>query len=160
MFKHIKKTDYPPDEPIFLWDGQCGFCQFWKMYWDRKSEGKLKFEPFQKAASRFKDIPEKEFAKASRLIEPDGSVYSGPDSAFRSFTYFKNGTDFWHKMYHRYSWFQKLSDHAYNWIAKHRAFMFKLTKWMFGKDPRRLKLYWLYYLAGIILAISLCICIS
>ena len=155
MFTSIDHTDYPPSKPLFLWDGKCGFCQFWKIYWDRRSEGRLVFEPFQNAATQFKDIPEAEFAKASRLIEPDGKVYSGPNSAYRSFTYFKNGTHFWHNLYERQRWFRFLSDHGYIWIAKNRAFMFRVTKLMFGKNPRKLKYYWVYYILALVMIICL-----
>ena len=148
MFRKIEKTAFPPDKPIFIWDGKCGFCKYWIIYWKSKIGDSLEFEPFQEAATRFGDIPYNEFKKASRLIEPDGKVYSGPDSAYRSFMYFKSSNPYWNKLYHRSKWFQKLSDWAYNWIAKHRSFMFRMTKLFFGKNPTSLKPYWMFYLGG------------
>lgn len=93
------------------------------------------YKTFQEVAGNFPDIPLKEFKKASRLIETNGSVFSGPDSAFRIFTYFEKENSFWHKFYSKHKWFAILSDHSYNLIAKNRNFMFKLTKIFFGNNP-------------------------
>ena len=109
---------------------------------------------FQEIAEKFKDIPLKEFKKASRLIEPNGSVYNGPDSAYRSYHYTSNPFP-WHRWYKRYTWFTWLSDHGYNHIAKNRPFFFRLTHILFGKNPKKLKPYWLLYLTVIVVVIIL-----
>lgn len=153
MFGKIKHTSYPPSQNILIWDGECGFCKFWKTRWEAKTQGKVVFETYQNSASKFKDFPLKEFKKASRLIEPDGKIYSGPDSAYRSMWH--SGNKFWHKLYASNTFFESISNHGYNHIAKNRSFYFKVTKLLFGKDPLHLKAYWLLYLAGIILIITL-----
>jgi len=147
MFTKFKKTAYLPSEkPVFVWDGECGFCKYWVTYWEFNTEDKIEYKTFQNTAAQFKDIPLKEFKKASRLIETDGSIFSGPDSAYRSFTYFKKKPFPWHSWYKKYNLFAKLSDHGYNFIAKNRAFMFTVTKLFFGKNPLKIKPYWLIYL--------------
>ncbi|MCP9199874.1 DCC1-like thiol-disulfide oxidoreductase family protein [Gramella sp. GC03-9] len=144
MFKKFEYTENPPSEDTMIWDGKCGFCKFWKTRWEVKTKGILKFETYQDAAHKFPDIPLKEFKKASRLIETDGKVYDGPDSAYRSLWH--TGTKRWHQYYNSSSLFRKMSDHAYNHIAKNRSFYFSVTKMMFGKDPLNFKPYWLLYL--------------
>ena len=151
MFKKIEKTSFPPSFPTLIWDGECGFCHWWKTRWELKTYSKLHFETYQQSASKFQDIPLKEFKKASRLIEPDGKVYSGPDSAYRSL--YLAGNKKWHRLYESSSFFQNLSDHGYNHIAKNRHFYFKITTLLFGKDPYRPKLYWLFYIIIIFLII-------
>ncbi|MCH4823778.1 DUF393 domain-containing protein [Gramella lutea] len=155
MFEKIANTKNPPADHIFVWDGQCGFCEFWKTRWENKTSGKLVFKTYQDCASSFQDIPLKEFKKASRLIEKDGHIYSGPDSAYRILWHAGNKN--WHELYKTSKFFQYLSDHLYNHIAKNRGFYFKITKLLFGKDPLNLKLYWLLYLGLIALLIILLI---
>lgn len=74
-------------------------------------------------------------------IETDGSVFSGPDSAYRSFCYFKKNSPNWHNWYSEKKWFTSISDETYNFIAKHRSVMFTLTKLFVGKNPEALKPY-------------------
>jgi len=143
MFSKIEKTAFPPSEkPVMVWDGNCGFCHYWITRWKSKTGDRINYKAFQEAADQFQDIPLKEFKKASRLIEPNGLVYSGPDSAYRSFTYFEDEASRWHTWYIKSAWFTFLSDHAYNFIAKNRNTMFVITKICFGKDPTAIKPYW------------------
>ncbi|MEX0996933.1 MAG: DCC1-like thiol-disulfide oxidoreductase family protein [Flavobacteriaceae bacterium] len=144
MFKKIRKTAYSPPKSTLYWDRDCSFCLYWKLRLQRVSGEKIDFVPYQEAAENFKDIPLKEFKKASRLIEADGQVFSGPDSAFRSL--YLLGVKKWHLWYKKHPWFQYLCDHGYNHIAKNRAFYFKITKALFGSNPRRPKPYWVFYL--------------
>ena len=75
---------------MMVWDGECGSCKYWITYWKSRTGNSVDYRTFQKVSAQFEDISLEEFKKASRLIEVDGSVYSGPDSAFRTFRYFKN----------------------------------------------------------------------
>jgi len=157
MFSKLKKTKFPPDnKPILIWDGECDFCAFWVTHWKKKTGSAIDYNKYQQIASHFSDIPLKEFKKASRLITTDGSIYSGPDSAYKALAYSKKPILKWHKLYNNNSWFRQLSDYSYNFIAKNRPTMFKLTKFFFGNNPNHLKPYWLIYLISIIL---LCIVI-
>ena len=153
MFAKINQTNYPPNEPTMVWDGTCGFCKFWKTRWELKTKDKISFVTYQDKASEFPDIPLKEFKKASRLIEPDGRVYSGPDSAYRSIYHAGNQT--WHKWYRTHAWFEKFSDVTYNHIAKNRSLYFRITKALFGKNPAKLKYYWLFYLLAVFVILAL-----
>lgn len=144
MFQKIKSTTNPPSFPILIWDGECKFCKWWKTRWELKTSNQLSFKVYQEVASQFPDIPLKEFKKASRLIDIDGNVYSGPDSAYRSL--YLAGDKKWHQWYSNYKWFQKISDLGYNHIAKNRNFYYKATSILFGKDPEKPKKYWLFYI--------------
>ena len=150
MFTKIQKTSNPPKHPMFIWDGNCGFCKYWIIVWKSKTAG-LTYQTFQEAATNYPDIPLKEFKKASRLIETDGAIYSGPDSAFRTFYYFQNPKKHWHLWYQKSAVFQRLCDHSYNWIAKNRPLMMKLTLAFWGRNPLRRKPYWMLWSAGFII---------
>ena len=155
MFQKIDFTKFPPEEkPILVWDGECGFCRYWVTRWEQISEGKIIFRPYQEVAQQFRDIPLKEFKKASRLITTEGSVHSGPDSAYMSYS-IANQNSPWHRWYTKNSWFTTCSDHGYNFIAKHRSSMFKLTKLLLGGNPLSFTHYWVLYCFGIIVLIFL-----
>ncbi|MDC7996050.1 thiol-disulfide oxidoreductase DCC family protein [Altibacter sp. HG106] len=155
MFQKFTKTKYPPEhKPVLVWDGECGFCAFWVQRWKKKTQGRIDFVTYQEIASHFQDIPLKEFKKASRLIEPDGSVFSGPDSAYRSYSYSAHPLP-WHRWYTNFRWFTWLSDHGYNVIAKNRPFFFRVTRILFGNNPEKLRPYWLLYLLVLFLGVLL-----
>lgn len=153
MFQEINKTKHPPLQPILVWDGECKFCKWWKTRWELKTKGKLQFKTYQDVAHKFPDIPIKEFKKASRLIDTDGSVYSGPDSAYRSL--YIAGIEKWHIWYSSSNMFKTMSNLGYNHIAKNRNFYYKATIFLFGKSPVTPRPYWLLYLLIIIVLILL-----
>lgn len=153
LFKKLQYTKNPPARNTLVWDGECGFCNFWKTRWEQKTKDRISFETYQQSSAKFPDIPLKEFKKASRLIETDGKIYSGPDSAYRSIWH--SGTKFWHNCYSQNKIFRSFSDHAYNHIAKNRRFYWKLTMAFFGDNPEKLKPYWLAYLAILTLILIL-----
>lgn len=156
MFSKIEKTAFPPlEKPVMVWDGNCGFCNYWITRWKSKTGDRIHYKTFQEVSKNYPDIPLKEFKKASRLIEMDGQIYSGPNSAYRSFLYFNKPNEKWHWWYSESGWFTYLSDHTYNFIAKHRSIMFTLTKILFGKNPNVLKPYWFFIILSIVLVIYL-----
>lgn len=153
LYTKIPYTENIPSKNLLIWDGKCGFCKFWKTRWELKTNNEIEFVTFQEAAKDFPDIPLKEFKKASRLIETDGKIYAGPDSAYRSI--YHAGNKFWHHLYQRNKAFRSLSDHGYNHIAKNRSFYFKITKLLFGDDPLHTKPYWLIYLLIFIIILGI-----
>jgi predicted DCC family thiol-disulfide oxidoreductase YuxK len=156
MFAKIQKTQSPPSQALFIWDGECGFCKYWIIIWKSKTTN-LNYKTFQEVSGEFPDIPLKEFKKASRLIEIDGSVFSGPDSAYRTFWYFEKTQKHWHRWYQQSSLFRQLSDHGYNFIAKNRPLMMKLTLAFWGKNPVNRKPYWVVWLVGFLSVLAILI---
>ncbi len=146
MFQKIHKTGFPPaGKPVLVWDGHCGFCAYWVARWQKITGEKVEYKTFQETAEIFADIPLKEFKKASRLIDTQGFVYSGPRSAFRTLKIGGSGWKFLDDWYATRPWFEKLCDNTYNWIAKNRPFMFRLTKAMFGANPHQPRPFWVIY---------------
>lgn len=155
MYQKVTHTEHPPGQkPLLVWDGDCGFCQYWVLRWRQMTGDRINYEPYQSAAEEFPDIPEERFREAAQLIEPEGRVYSGAAAGYRVFTY-DTPWAFLFDWYQNITLFRQCSDRTYQWIADHRPFMFRLTKALFGKNPRTPKYYWLVYLTGIIIAIIL-----
>lgn len=150
MFEKLNKTAYPPKErPIMVWDGSCDFCDYWTSRWFEFTGDKIDYVPYQESFEEFPDIEKRHFQKASRLIETDGKIYSGPRSAYRTFTYGSKWA-FLDQWYEKYTWFQKWSDKTYSWIEKNRSFMFKVSKALYGSNPQEVRPFWAVYLAIIL----------
>ena len=132
-----------------VWDGECGFCRYWTTRWQKITGSRVDYKPYQEIAQAIPDIEVIHFKEASRLIEIDGKVYSGPRSAYRTFTYGSKWA-FLDKWYAHYPWFEKFSDHTYDWVARNRNILFKVTKAMFGSDPDQVRPFWVIYL-GLVL---------
>lgn len=132
-----------------VWDGHCGFCAYWITRWDKMTRGLINYRPYSDVAEDFPDIDPKAFQQAVRLIEPDGRVFSGAEAALRSFTYARS----WGWLYPLYvekKWFRKPANALYDWVAKHRPLMQKLTIALFGKNPEKLKHFWAIYMLAVV----------
>lgn len=135
MFSKIDKTAHPPKfKPLLVYDGNCGFCKYWIIKWKRLTYDHIDYSPYQKVLNQFEDIPEHHFKEAVRFINLDGTVGNGPEAAFQTLKY-KKRYRFLHRWYAKYTWFQKLSDFGYQWVADHRNFLFKVSRFLFGKKP-------------------------
>lgn len=147
MFSKLDRTAFPPSQrPLMVWDGQCDFCAYWITRWQQWTGDKVDYKPYQEVAEQFSDINPRHFTTASRLIETDGRIYSGPQSAFRTFTY-RGSWGFLDRWYEKHPWFARFSDHFYQWVARHRNGLFRLSKFLFGADPLNPRPFWAIYLA-------------
>lgn len=129
-----------------VWDGACAFCAYWVEHWQQGTGNAIDYAPYQEVAERFPDINRRHFMMASRLIETDGQIFSGPRSAYRTFTYGASSWAFMDRWYSEKAWFRKLSDRLYHWVTKHRGKLYRLTTFLFGSDPQSLKPFWFIYL--------------
>lgn len=147
-YQALKHTAYPPlQKPLMVWDGECAFCAYWIAYWQKAAGDCMDFAPYQAVAKNFPDINTRHFMLASRLIEPDGSIHSGPGSAFRSFRYFFKGWSFLDAWYREKLWFRRATNAIYRWVTQHRDRLYKLMPYLFGSDSTQMRPFWLIYLA-------------
>jgi predicted DCC family thiol-disulfide oxidoreductase YuxK len=136
----MKPTQYtsfrPGSKPLIVWDGTCGFCKYWILKWKVITKDKIDYATYQETAPLIEDMEVDTFKRAVQMIMPDGRVYSGAAAAFKSMTL---GADFklFEKLYNQSGLFRKVSDMIYQWITEHRPFMYKLTTFLFGKNPLR-----------------------
>lgn len=150
MFEKPEKTQFPPrSKPEMIWDGKCGFCEYWTIRWESITGQKVLYRPYQLAAEDYPDIPTRHFTEASRLIETDGRIFSGPHSAYRTLTYGSKWA-FLNRWYENNTGFRKFSDRLYQFIANHRPAMFRITKFLWGSNPREVRPFWFIYLVLIV----------
>src|SRR6266700_2677499 len=55
-----------------VFDGDCAICRSWVSYWQRLTNGRVIYRPYQEAAADFPTIPREAFERAIWLIESDG----------------------------------------------------------------------------------------
>ena len=153
MIRHQNKTNFPPaGKAVMVWDGECGFCQYWIIKWKTITGEKINYKTFQMASQEFPDIPKENFQKAVQLIEPGGAVYGGAAAAYRSL-YIINRYTWPYQFYSKSEVFKKINDALYHFVATHRDLFLKITWLFFGKNPKQLKPYWLLYFIMVIFVI-------
>jgi predicted DCC family thiol-disulfide oxidoreductase YuxK len=131
---------------MLIWDGTCGFCNYWVARWKALTGDAVLYVPYQEVAHEISDIPVQAFKEAVRMIETDGKVCDGAGAAYKTLTYSEKWR-FLYPCYKRFFFFRKVSDRSYQFIADNRRFMLTLTKLFFGKNPNRMAHYWAIYLA-------------
>lgn len=153
MYDELIHTEYPPKlKAVMVYDGNCGFCKYWIIKWKRLTKDTIDYVPFQKIAPQFKDIEVDYFKSAVRLILPNGTIVSGPAAAYYS-TRNRLVFSMLYRWYTQSSFFRMVSNILYKWIADNRSFMYQLSIRCFGKNPRKVKHYWLMYVSIVILIV-------
>ena len=154
MFQKLLKTDFPPKvKPLMVYDGNCGFCKYWIVKWKKITKNTVEYAAYQKVERYFLDIETIHFREAVRYIELDGTIISGPDAAFITFS--QQGKLRWlHQAYRKGGFFMRLCDLTYQLMANNRGLMFQISKALLGSDPNNSKPYWLIYIIamGVLIA--------
>ena len=70
----------PPERPLAIFDGDCGFCRLWIARWKLRTGPKVDYAPSQEVAPRFPEISAERFARAFQLVLPDGRVLEGAEA--------------------------------------------------------------------------------
>nr|NIP60538.1 DUF393 domain-containing protein [Gemmatimonadota bacterium]NIR80959.1 DUF393 domain-containing protein [Gemmatimonadota bacterium]NIT89777.1 DUF393 domain-containing protein [Gemmatimonadota bacterium]NIU33563.1 DUF393 domain-containing protein [Gemmatimonadota bacterium]NIU37832.1 DUF393 domain-containing protein [Gemmatimonadota bacterium] len=120
--------------PLFVWDGECGFCRFWVLRW-RAGLGELvRFAPYQEVGDRFPEISEEAFRHSAKLIEEDGTVREAAAAVFRLLSLGPGPGILWW-LHRRIPPFRWTAEAAYRWIADHRSLAARATRLFWGRDP-------------------------
>ena len=110
--------------PTMLFDGDCGFCRYWIEKWQRVTQDRVQYRPFQEALVQFPQLTEKECMESVRLILPDGSIFSGARAVFKAFAI--AGRFVWLlKCYDHAPLFGRIAEGGYKLVATHRTFFSK-----------------------------------
>jgi predicted DCC family thiol-disulfide oxidoreductase YuxK len=136
--KSAIRVAVPPQKPLLIYDGGCGFCKLWIHRWECATNDRVDYLPSQDAqiTQRFPEIPRAEFDSSVQLIEPDGSVHNGAEAVFQSLAH--NPDYHWLlDLYQAYPLFARFTEWAYRVVAKNRPFFSKVTKLLWGRHVER-----------------------
>lgn len=127
-------AERPPERPLLLFDGDCGFCRFWVARWRAMTPGRVDFAPAQQEAARFPQIAKESWKDAVQLVTPQGEVYGGAEAVFRTLAYAPERR--WMLgIYRRVPGARFVSEAAYGLVARHRGF-FSWLLWLgWGRAP-------------------------
>ena len=131
-----------------IYDGDCNFCKFWIIRWQRATEGRVDYIASQdpRVAEQFPELPRERFEGSVQLIETDGRVYEGAEAVFRSMTYGPlHDWPLW--IYRHVPGFAGLAELAYRFVAQHREGFSFLTRLLWGREgvlPNYLLVRWLF----------------
>ncbi|MGJ3244217.1 MAG: lipase maturation factor family protein [Opitutales bacterium] len=133
----------PPGLPLLLWDGDCGFCKFWKKRWEARARRPVDTQPYQAVRGRFPEIAEDDLAEALHLVLPDGRVFAGAPAvfAFEAVSGQPMG-QCWCGLYQKLPGFAPVTDWAYRRVAHNRMLFSRLTRWTMGVDPEPASWRW------------------
>ncbi|MFB6212270.1 MAG: lipase maturation factor family protein [Candidatus Magasanikbacteria bacterium] len=123
------------EKPLFIYDGNCGFCKFWVERWKHKVGNEVEFCPYQKIHKNFKNISKKDFQKSSKIVLPNKEIKEGAEGIFELFSY-KDGVS-WGKFIYQYiPGFSLISEKIYKLISKNRNLFAKLTHLLWGDKTK------------------------
>ncbi len=125
-----------PGRPVFLYDGDCGFCRGWVERWRDRTAGKVEFLPLQEAAARFPHLSPDRLRKEGHLVEPDGTVRRGAHAVFSALAYAPRGR-VWLRLYRYVPGFAPVSEWFYRRVANNRGFLSACTRWLWGTSVPR-----------------------
>lgn len=129
-----------------VYDGECGFCQYWVDYWDRMTQGRVVYEPYQTAAARYPAISVDAFKKAVQYITPDGRYASGAEASFLVLSH-APGKEHWLALYRRFPAYARMAERAYEFVSRRRSLFFTISKILWGRElrpPRYEMVSWLF----------------
>ena len=130
-----QKVSKPPEKPVMIFDGDCGFCRFWIARWHRVTGDRLEYIASQEpeVRRRFPEIPQAAYDTSVQLVESTGLVYHGAEAVLRSRTVAGKKYLLW--IYYHLPGARFLFESLYAFIASNRTSISKVNRVIFGKNP-------------------------
>jgi len=120
--------------PLLIYDGDCGFCVYSVRYWQKLTDDRVEYRPYQDAAAGYPTIPIAEFRRAVQFIAPDGRRSSAAEASFLTLSY-GSGRRFWLTLYRRLPGFTPIAELAYAFVAAHRPAFLRVSTLLWGRNP-------------------------
>jgi lipase maturation factor 1 len=125
-----RRVGSPPDRPLVVFDGNCGFCRFWIARWQHRQGLDCQAYQHPDIQQRFADIPRERFARAVHLIETDGRVSEAAEAVCRLLALGGRRAPLWG--YEHVPGVAPVTERAYRIIADHRSFWGGVTAVLWG----------------------------
>ena len=125
----------PPERPLGIFDGDCGFCRQWVERWRARTGPRVDYAPSQEVAERFPEIPPEAFARAFQLVLPDGRVLEGAAAVLATLELAPGGGAL--SALARIPVLGALLELAYRLVASHRPSATFLTRLLWGRSVEK-----------------------
>ncbi len=122
----------PRSTPLLVYDNDCDFCRYWIEQWRHVTGERVHYAPYQEVSAQFPQIPLSAFETSVQLILENGTVLSGTEAILRALN---NGWMLW--CYYHLPGFMSVTEAVYRFIAQHRPFFSRLTRWLWGTHTER-----------------------
>lgn len=116
-------------QSTMIYDGDCGFCLKWIRRWSRITGPQVDYIPYQGLSGRFSEIPRANLEQAVHLVEPSGRVSQGAEAVFRTLA-MNSRYDWAFGLYARFRAVRLGAELGYRWVARNRALIPRLTRWL------------------------------
>ena len=126
------RVAHPPDRPLAIFDGECGFCRKWIVRWKAATGNRVDYARSDEVAARFPEISPAEFRRAFQLVLPDGRVFSAAEAVFATLAQ-KPGGGLLASAYARVPGFASVTEIAYRLVASHRNAADAVTRLLWGR---------------------------
>ena len=127
------RVAHPPDRPLAIFDGDCGFCKTWIARWKAATRDRVDYAASEEVSARFPEIPPSEFRRAFQLVLPDGRVLSAAEAVFATLAR-KPGGGRLASAYARVPGFAFVTEAAYRLVASHRNAASAVTRLLWGRS--------------------------
>lgn len=116
-------------KPLLVYDNDCDFCRYWIAQWQHVTHDRINYAPYQEVAQQFPEIPLSAFQSSVQLILENGKVFSGAEAVLYALN---NRFFLW--CYYNLLGFGRFSEAVYRFVAKHRSFFSKITRWLWKNN--------------------------
>jgi predicted DCC family thiol-disulfide oxidoreductase YuxK len=127
------RVAHPPERPLAIFDGDCGFCRQWIARWKARTGSKVDYAPSQEVAGRFPEIAPERFARALQLVLPDGVVLEAAEAVF-ALVGREPASGVPLALYRRVPGVAPLFELAYRVVASHRSAAMAVTRVLWGRS--------------------------
>src|SRR6266545_2736378 len=131
-----RRVGKPPEKPLLLFDGDCGFCKRWVERWKSLTGHRVDYAPSQEAGPRFPEIAAEEFRRSVQLVLPDGRVFDGAEAVFVSLS-FAPRRGWLLTAYRSVPGLAAVTEFAYGVVARHRTAASAVTSALWGMSVER-----------------------
>ena len=118
-------------KPVFIYDGDCGFCRLWIARWSPLTQEEVDYRPSQEVGENYPQISPDYFESSVYFVDSEGSFCSGAQAVFKALSYAPNGK--WLlRAYEKVPGFAPISEWGYRQVAGNRKIFSALTQWIWG----------------------------
>jgi predicted DCC family thiol-disulfide oxidoreductase YuxK len=132
------ETQTTGSRPVLVYDGDCGFCGYWALYWKKLTGDRVDYRTYQEVGANYPAIPPDDFPRAVQFITPDGDHARAAEASFLTLSHAPH-KGVWLALYRKLPGFAAISEAAYGFIAAHRPQAYRVSLLLWGKhhEPPR-----------------------